>query len=239
MNTYGNLTIIGSSHIARQSIREVKEAIENSKPDMVALELDKERFNAILYEKKGEKQERASRSIQRVGLKGYLFAKIGEFVQKKLGQYVGIEPGAEMKTAIHLARQKNIGIALIDQDIEVTLRRFSQELSWRERWNFVVDLATAPFSRRKISFDLNTVPKKEIIRELIGEVKKRYPNIYKVLISERNEFMARKLARLMQKMPDKRILAIVGAGHEEDILALVKKHLQSSVSYSFGYRADP
>jgi pheromone shutdown-related protein TraB len=231
-----NLFIIGSSHIARQSVAEVKQAVESIKPDIIALELDKERFMALLYENKKNKKElpeRASRSIQRVGLKGYLFAKIGEFVQKKLGDYVGVAPGSEMKTAIALAKKNNIEIALIDQEIEVTLRRFSQGLSWKERWNFVVDIVTAPFSKKKVSFDLQSVPEKELIRMMIGEVKKRYPNVYRVLIKERNEYMAKKLARLLQSNPQKKILAVVGAGHEEELEHLVKKHLQSSVSYSY------
>ena len=42
------ITIIGTSHIARQSIREVKEAIEKGKPDIVALELDRQRLPALL-----------------------------------------------------------------------------------------------------------------------------------------------------------------------------------------------
>ena len=43
--------------------------------------------------------------------------------------------------------------------------------------------------------------------------------------------MGRNLRRLMDSHPDKKILAIVGAGHEEEIIRLVKK--MESISYSF------
>ena len=53
-------------------------------------------------------------------------------------------------------------------------------------------------------------------------MRKGYPNLYRVLVEERNEVMARNLAALMKNHPDKKILAIVGAGHEEDVLEGVK-----------------
>ena len=42
--------------------------------------------------------------------------------------------------------------------------------------------------------------------------------------------MAENLSALMEKNEDKKILAIVGAGHEDEILRLIKK---PSVRYSF------
>ncbi|MFC1769343.1 TraB/GumN family protein, partial [Nanoarchaeota archaeon] len=52
---YDNITIIGTSHIAKQSMKEVKDHIENKKPDIIALELDKKRVIALLSEKKKQK----------------------------------------------------------------------------------------------------------------------------------------------------------------------------------------
>ena len=49
---YKNLTIIGTSHIAKQSLDEVKDAIEGEKPDIIALELDKQRLYALMQAKK-------------------------------------------------------------------------------------------------------------------------------------------------------------------------------------------
>ena len=81
-----------------------------------------------------------------------------------------------------------------------------------------------------IEFELTKVPSKKVIKKLVDQVKKRYPNIYKVLIEERNEVMAEKGRKIMEIYPDKKILAIIGAGHEDDILELIKK---PSISYSF------
>ena len=49
MHQHKNITIIGTSHIARESINEVKDQIENNQPDIIALELDPKRAYALLH----------------------------------------------------------------------------------------------------------------------------------------------------------------------------------------------
>lgn len=227
---YENLTIIGTSHIAKQSLKEVRSVIEWEKPDIIALELDRKRAYALMNGKKGKI---SIYYIKKVGIKGFIFSLIGAWVEKKLGEYTGVSPGSEMKEAIKLARKNKIKIALIDQDIEVTLKKFSKSLTWKEKWYILVDIFKGVVLRKKeVGFDLKTVPNKKIISKIIKKVKKRYPNIYKVLIEERNYIMADRLSNLMQQNKEKKIVAIVGAGHEDSILKLISK---SSVSYSFTF----
>jgi len=232
---YRNLTIIGTSHIAKQSLDDVKKAIEEGKPEIVALELDRKRLPALMSAKKGKIR---IYDIFKIGFKGFMFALIGAWAEKKLGEYVGVAPGSEMKQAVRLAKKNKIQLALIDQDIEITLRRLSKSLTWKEKWNFIVDVFKGVVLRKKeIDFDLRTVPSKKIITKLINKVKKRYPNIYNVLVKERNEVMAKNLIRLMKEKEDDKILAIVGAGHEDEIIRLIKKGINKvdiTYSYSIG-----
>jgi len=223
---YKNLEIIGTSHIARQSLEEVEKAILDGRPDIVALELDKKRLYSLFT-----KQEKISiYNIGRVGVKGFLFSLFGAWAEKKLGKLVGVSPGSEMKKAVRLAKKHKIKIALVDQDIEITLRRFSKALTWKEKWNFLADIFKAFFTKKKVvDFDLTKVPDKKTIKKLVESVKKRYPNVYSVLIEERNEIMTNNLRKLMQENEDKKILAVIGAGHEDDILKLLKS---SNISYS-------
>lgn len=224
---YGDLTIIGTSHIAKQSLDEVERAINVEKPDIIALELDRRRFYS-LFKKPGRIR---IYDIKKIGIKGFVFSLIGAWAGKKLGKMVGVMPGSEMKKAVKLAKKNKIKIALIDQDIEITLRKFSKSLTWKEKWNFFADVVKAVFSKKKtIEFDLTKVPSKKVIKKLVGQVKKRFPNVYNVLIEERNHIMAENLRKIMKMHPDKKILAIVGAGHEDDILNLIKS---PSISYSF------
>ena len=165
---YKNLQIIGTSHIAKQSLEEVKTAIEKDKPDIIALELDKKRIYALMNSKKDKIR---LYDIRRIGIKGFVFSLIGAWAEKKLGEYVGVKPGSEMKQAVVSAKKNRIAIALVDQDIEVTLKRFSKSLTWREKWNFLVDIIKAIIFRKKeIDFDLKTVPDKKTIAKMVGKV---------------------------------------------------------------------
>jgi len=217
-----NLIIVGTSHIAAESKKEVKDLILKEKPDIIALELDKKRMYALLNPKK---KRLSLKDIKRVGFKGWLFGVLGAWAEKKLGERAGGKPGQEMLEAIYLAREKQIPLALIDQDIEVTLRKFSESLSWKEKGHFVWDSLKAIVLRKpEIEFDLRKVPSAKIIAKLTRKVKKRYPNIYKVLVTERNTIMAQRLAHIMKLHPEYKILAVLGAGHEKDIINLVKKY---------------
>ncbi len=222
---YKNLTIIGTSHIAQESIDEVTKAIKDLKPEMIALELDYRRFRTL--QKPGKKSYFAI--LRSVGIKGFLFSIIGEWAEKKLGRLVNVKPGTEMITAIKLAKKNKIKLALIDQDIEITLRRFSKAITWREKFRVIGDIIKAPFSKQKIKFDLNKVPPKDLVERLLKEVKKRYPNFYKVLVEERNVVMANNLSNLMKT--NQKILAIIGAGHEEEMVEIIKRLEKSDVIY--------
>ena len=217
-----NIIIIGSSHIAKQSLNEVKEAILTQKPDIVAIELDKSRAFALMN---NVKRANNLTIIRSVGLKGFLFSFIGSIAQKKLGNLVGVEPGSEMKTALVLSQKNNLKVALIDQDIQITLRKFSRYVTWKEKWFFVVDLVNALLGRgTKLQFDLKKVPEDELISKLMNELKGRYPNVHKVLVDDRNIIMAKRLYRLSNDNPNKTILAIIGAGHKKEIKELLEKY---------------
>lgn len=220
----GNLTVIGTSHIASESLDEVKQVIEAEKPDIIALELDNKRLSALVSKKRSKFRWA---DIRRIGIKGYLFSLLGAYAERKLGSKVGVSPGSEMLSAFRLAKKSGAKVALVDQDIEITLRRFSDSLSWAEKWHFVVDVVKAIVLRKsEISFDLSSVPSSALINKMISQVKKRYPNIYRVLIVERNKVMARNLASIHMQFPDSKIVAIVGAGHEEAIIKLFQQEIR-------------
>ena len=223
-----NIILIGTSHISPDSLKEVKKIIESEKPDFVAIELDKKRLVALMQ--KGKKKGPGLRDVKRLGFKGWVFGALGSWVERSLGKKVGVSPGDEMLTAIRCAAKSGAKVALIDRDIEVTLKRFGKALSWKEKWNFFVDIIKGIFGFSSFKFDVSKVPSKQIIVKLLEEVKRRYPNIYRVLITERNVYMVKALTTLAKTHPDAKIVAVVGAGHEQDIQDLLQKHSDQSKS---------
>jgi len=222
-----NLTLLGTSHIAKESINKIKEIVDEEKPDIIALELDIQRAASLIQE---EKRKMSLATISKIGFKGYLFARIGQFAQKKLGKMVGVAPGSEMKTAMVLAKKKNLEIAFIDQPMQITLKKFSKSLTWKEKLRFIKDIFRGIFSPRKQlrklgleKFDLSKVPKEEMINKMMQELKNNYPSIYKTLVEDRNKYMVKSLVKLMRKNPNKKILAVVGAGHKKGMGKLLLK----------------
>ena len=221
------ITLIGTSHIAEESIKKIKKTLEDLQPDIIAVELDSHRAAALLEEKK---RKLSVHDIFHIGLRGFLFAKIGQYVQEKLGEKVGIAPGSEMKTALLWAQKNKKEVALIDQPLQVTLKRFSKALTWKEKFRFVGDfLRGILFSKKQLQrlgldkINLKKVPSQELIKKMMEEVKERYPSIYTVLVEERNKYMVKQLVRLLRQHTGKKIVAIVGAGHKEGMEELLKK----------------
>jgi pheromone shutdown-related protein TraB len=238
---FKNIDIIGTSHISRESVKEIREAVSAYPPDMIAVELDEDRAYALLYQKEGNVTWAHRKTL---GWNGYYFAKIGHWAEAKLGDIAGMKPGAEMKEAILLAKKHNIPVVFIDQHITKTLRRFSSEFTWREKFRMVWDVFEGMgryiIRKPEFEFDLRTVPEKELMKKMLGRVKKHYPNMYKVLVTERNEFMAKKLFLLQREHPNKRILAVMGAGHVDDVIDILKKKDRSTdvIHYKSSYQVS-
>ena len=223
MITMEGIKIIGTSHIARSSMEEVRDTIESERPDIVALELDRHRLYSLVN---NIQRGPSIRDVLRIGITGYLFTLIGGIIQKKLGNVVGISPGSEMLTAYEAAKKNRLKVSLIDQDIQKTLSRFSTLFNMREKLRVVGDIFKGLlFPDKRLRFDLSKVPSDELVEKLLDEIKVRYPGLHKALIEERNRYMAQALLKLRETYPDSRIVAVVGAGHKRGIMRILDSGL--------------
>ena len=213
------MQIIGTSHIASQSVKQIKRAFSaETKPDIVAIELDAARAKQIFDAPATPKM----RDISKLGFMGYSFALIGGFVQRKFGAKVGLKPGEDMRTAIKEAKRHARPLFFIDQPIQKTLQNISKKMSFWEKSKlafYALGIIFVPlfeiFKRNKKTLDLKKVPPEDVIEESIGTLKKKFPGLYAALITDRNKHMVRNLRYLATRYPDKNFLVIVGAGHRD------------------------
>jgi pheromone shutdown-related protein TraB len=214
----GKIIIVGTAHVSEKSIAEVNEVIEREKPDIVAV--DKARFQAI----KGGEEEVKEVNLKELlsGGKFYYFMLhwLLAFVQKKIGADTGVKPGAEMMAAIEQAERSGAKIALIDRDIQLTLGRFWNRMSFYEKLKLFSSLVGASFGFGSEKIDMETVTNEDVVTQLIGELRKLAPSAAIVLIDERDAFMAKNLLDLSNQG---KVVAVVGAGHREGI----QKYLDS------------
>jgi pheromone shutdown-related protein TraB len=217
----GKIIIVPTSHIAEQSIRQVRETISREQPDCVAVELDINRFYALR-----NKQASQLAIFKTVGISTYLVYILMKKLQEWLGKKVGILPGAEMLAAVRAGEEHKTTIAFIDRDIRLTFLRLNG-VSRREKakliW-FVVKGTTVGFLSSKIRrheiIDLRNVPPKALIHKALTIIKQEFPQLYKVLITERDHHMAHKLRELSQRF--EKTVAVVGAGHYDALQQLLK-----------------
>lgn len=216
------IKIIGSSHISKDSVDEVRQEFQNFQPQIMAVELDSERAKSLFEKKRKQSFNDTRKSL---GVKGAAIITFLSYIQKKLGKIVNTEPGSEMKESVIIARENKLQLELIDQKIEITLLKLSNALTFRVIMRIIKDIITAPFKKTpKIAIDLNKVPDEATIELMINEVKKQYPEIHRVLIDERNKIMAKRLYTLSRAHPEKKILAVVGAGHKKEMIELIRKY---------------
>src|ERR1700690_1537653 len=97
-----NLKIIGTAHVSKERIKEVQEAIITNEPDVVAVELDINRYQNMMAEKNGEeKQDVNIREVikgDKIGI--FLVSMFLSYLQRKIGDDLGVKPGSEMLAAI-------------------------------------------------------------------------------------------------------------------------------------------
>ncbi len=225
--------LIGTAHISEESVKLVERVINKVKPDTIFLELDSDRFQAI------ENQDRYNNlDLISIIRQGQLFFLIGQFIlssfQKRMSEQTGVEPGSEFKKAIHLAHQLESRIVLSDRKIAVTLKR-----AWRMTsfWRKVKLFVSIMFSgEEKIGKqEIESMKEMDAISELVENFASELPEIKKVLIDERDTYLAHSLAQEECKIG----VAVVGAGHVPGILKKINSNISSREIEDITHIPDP
>ncbi len=207
------LKIIGTAHVSEKSVEEVKNAILEDKPQIVAIELDAGRYQRLMREKSGieEKTDISVSDIikgDNVGL--FLISGLLTYMQKKIGSDLGVKPGSEMLAAIEAAEEVEAKIALIDRDINLTLKRAMSAMSFMEKAKFVFGLLASLFQKDEELGDIESLKEEDTLNEVMKYFKEMSPSAYKVLVDERDAFMVHRI----QDIEEDQVIAVVGAGHQ-------------------------
>ena len=136
--------LVGTAHVSKQSVDEVRQAITEHEPEVVAVELCQNRYNVLKNPKNW--QETDIIKIIKEKKAGFLFANLvlASF-QKRIGEKLGIRPGQEMKEAIDVAEAGNLQVALIDRSVQTTLQRAWRKLSFTEKFKLFFSSLAAIF----------------------------------------------------------------------------------------------
>ena len=211
-----NIILVGTAHISKDSVDEVKQVIKDYKPDIVAVELCKRRQEAIT--KKDQWENTPITSLLKSNNAYLMLAQTFlSSIQRRLGKEYGVEPGSEMIAAINEAKKQKLKVALIDRDISVTLKRAWKKMGFREKfrltWEFMK--AILGFDEEELDeIDLEELMNQDVISSMMEEFGEIAPSVSTVLIHERDKYIAKKI---LDESKKGRVVAVVGAGHLKGI----------------------
>jgi len=203
------ITLIGTAHVSKESVEEVKETIKTINPDCVAVELDEKRADSIQNSEKYKELD-----IVQVLKRGEGFLLIANLIlasfQRKMGQNVGVKPGDEMLAAIEVAKELNIPTALVDRPIQITLRRAWAKNGFMGRIKLLSTLIASAFSKEEVSAEeIEKLKKQSEMDSMMTELAEYMPVIKEVLIDERDKYLATNI----WNSQGNNVVAVLGAGH--------------------------
>ena len=211
-----NLRLLGTAHISRKSVEAVKHQIAEFEPDVVAVELCKSRYESLVTGRRLDK-EGLLKVIKEGKAPLVLLQSLLAAEQRKLGLDEGQQPGAELLEAVNISESMGIRVELIDRDIQTTLRRAWRKMRLREKFRIIYSMLGDDDEEADVNLD-EILESRDILSDLMNELKQFSPGAGEVLIDERDEYLAQKIRKID---PNKRTLAIVGAGH----LSGIEHHL--------------
>ena len=210
--------LVGTAHVSQASVDEVRTVIASVAPDAVGVELCPTRLAAITLGKPLSASD--ARDLLREGKTLYLVAQLTlAAYQRRIGKRLGVRPGAEMIAAIEAARAANIELAVIDRDIDVTLRRAWSSLSAPKRAMLGASLVIGLARAMPVTADtVESLKDPKAREELMAELARALPELKAAVIDERDQYMVSRL-RELAAAGRKRIVAVVGAAHVPGITA--------------------
>jgi len=207
------IILVGTAHVSKESVELVKRVIASEMPDCVCVELDPKRYKALSGRKRWESLD-LKEIIRKKQLSTLLVNLVLSSYQKKLGMQLGVVPGSELLEATREAEKHAIPVSLCDRDVRVTLRRAWHETSFLKKGYLLATLLVSMFDKTEITEEkLEQLKKKDVLSELMSELGEAMPELKRVLIDERDIYLAEKI----KMSAGTKLVAVVGAGHLEGI----------------------
>jgi len=180
------LYLIGTAHVSKESIDLVEETISKYNPDTISIELDEQRYKAIMNPKNYD-----NINIFEIIKKKQLFFFIGQFImssfQKKISEKTGSKPGAEFKKAAEIALEQEKKIVLADRNIGITLKRAWRLTPFSHKMKFLGSLFFSD-SDEIDNLDIESLKGSDAIESMMEGFADELPITKKVLIDERDSF---------------------------------------------------
>lgn len=201
--------LVGTAHVSQESVEDVRRTVEIVQPDSICVELCAARHQAMTRRDDWKKMD-----IYKVIKEGKaVFLMIQLVLQafyRKIGDKLGVQPGAEMMEGVRLAGQTGAHLVLADRDVQITLKRVWGFLGFWKKTQLLTQLLASIFADDDVDKAMiEDMKKSDQLASIMGDFAEKYPQIKERLIDERDVYLAQKI----RNAPGTTIVAVVGAGH--------------------------
>lgn len=215
--------VVGTAHVSRRSAEVVEGLIGTGEFDAVAIELCPSRHKLLTDNQQWQSTDLFS--LIRQGKAGLMLANLVlSGYQKRLAKQFGIEPGAEMRAAMQAADEQNLPLQLIDRDLGTTMKRVWRGLGFWNKFILFNGLLVSVFSRETVSEEeIEKLKQGDMLESAFAEFAAQSPALYKALIAERDQYMAARLREENGRTENRKVLAVIGAGHLQGLTNHLEK----------------
>ena len=200
------LMLIGTAHVIDLSFP-LEKHIRNFNPDLVALELDKQRWYAL---------KANTKSTQ-----GPFYLRILASLQKYISDSFGSSPGAEMMVATKIASSLGSKLAFIDKPVIQTIQEAWKTMPWNEFFQLFKDSMISFVGGGDFSID-KSIRTGDFSNEL-KQFSLQYPTLKSKLIDSRDIYMSKNIVKLFREYNCERIVAIIGEGHVDGMSRILRR----------------
>ncbi|SFM24460.1 pheromone shutdown-related protein TraB [Ectothiorhodospira mobilis] len=220
------VTVLGTAHVSRVSAETVRDLLRSGTFDAVAVELCPSRHDALVDP--GALARMDLFQVLRRGKAPMVTASLalGAY-QQRMAEQFGIEPGAEMRAALHEAQNAGLPVLLIDREVGTTLRRCYRNIPWWRRMNLFTGLLAGILTRERISEEeIERLKGGDLLESTFDQFAQESRALYDPLIRERDRYMAARIRQEATGGDHRHLLAVVGAGH----LGGIRKALETDTA---------
>ena len=197
------ITLIGTGHVFNLS-QALLNIFEDIQPDILCVELDKQRYNALqIKQQDPEKYKESQKNLPMI------YKMLSRF-QDGMAKEYGVTAGQEMLTTINFAKTHQLPIAFIDMNAQHLFKKMLKSMSFTEKFKLLFSGFGGFFvSKKRVESELQKIEKD--FDQIIGKIGKKFPTIKRVLIDERNMYMVQQLVSAGEQYG--KVVAVVGDGH--------------------------
>ena len=225
------ITLIGVGHVFDIG-DEIDKIILERRPSIVGIELDPARYHALT-------SREPKKDVP------FVYRMLAVF-QQAIAKKYNVSVGSEMLAAINTAKKLGIGIAFIDMDSTYVFSKIWKGMGFSEKIKLLFSASAGLFVRKeRVEKEIEKFETEyDRYMEMLDS---EFPVLKRVLIDERNNYMANRIRELNRSYEN--IVAIVGDGHIEGMkkilndlnpeivrLSALRKTTPGSVSIGYEYK---